>query len=403
MHEIDIPGLSDDADYAGSVQQLFIFEFRGSRLLISEQFLDTAVSIVPIHVDSDSDVMSLNGRQVLGTEAELKEDGKLHVTERRHRKQIVELTTVCGAKIEEPDEIRKEIITFYQSLMGTAMTNITAVSRAIMKTGPTLNHTQQLTLCEEITEKEIYDGLCSIGDDKVPASLGLQANLSKSAMYFGGVSGMVQSQIQQDLGYSFGELPFRYLGVPLATKKLSIVQWQPLIVRIVAKISSWIAKKLSYAGRVQLVKTVIFGVQAYWAQIFVLPSKVMKIIQAYCRSYIWLRANVITKRALVSWDKMCTPKSAGRLNLVNLKVWNKAAILKICWDIEQKQDRLWIKWIHSYYIKGQSMEEVRVPAQACWIVRKILGTKEMLHILHNEDVGKKSMIRQAYKQMLGSF
>ncbi|WMV45997.1 hypothetical protein MTR67_039382 [Solanum verrucosum] len=49
------------------------------------------------------------------------------------------------------------------------------------------------------------------------------------------------------------------------------------------------------------------------------------------------------------------------------------------------------------------MEEVRVPAQACWMVRKILGTKEMLHILHNEVVGKKSMIRQAYKQMLGSF
>ncbi|KAH0769465.1 hypothetical protein KY290_013446 [Solanum tuberosum] len=56
------------------------------------------------------------------------------------------------------------------------------------------------------------------------AASGLQANLSKSAMYFGGVSGMVQNQIQQGLGYSFGELPFRYLGVPLATKKLSIVQ-----------------------------------------------------------------------------------------------------------------------------------------------------------------------------------
>jgi len=125
-------------------------------------------------------------------------------------------------------------------------------------------------------------------------------------------------------------MPFRYLGVPLATKKLSIVQWQPLIDRIVAKISSWTAKKLSYAGRVQLVRTVIFGVQAYWAQIFVLPAKVMKIIQAYCRSYIWSGANVITKRALVSWDKVCTPKSAGGLNLVNLKVWNKAAILKMC-------------------------------------------------------------------------
>uniref|UniRef100_A0A0V0I2E3 Putative ovule protein n=1 Tax=Solanum chacoense TaxID=4108 RepID=A0A0V0I2E3_SOLCH len=129
---------------------------------------------------------------------------------------------------------------------------------------------------------------------------GLQANLSKSVMYFGGVSSMVQRQIQQDLGYSFGVLPFRYLGVPLATKKLSIAQWQPLMDRIVAKISSWTAKKLSYARRIQLVRTVIFGVQAYWAQIFVLPAKVMKIIQAYCRSYIWSGANVITKKALVS-------------------------------------------------------------------------------------------------------
>ncbi|KAJ8536080.1 hypothetical protein K7X08_034481 [Anisodus acutangulus] len=60
---------------------LFMFEFRGARILISEQFPDTAGSIVSIHVDSD--VMSLDGRQVLETEAELKEDGKLHVTVRK--------------------------------------------------------------------------------------------------------------------------------------------------------------------------------------------------------------------------------------------------------------------------------------------------------------------------------
>ncbi|XP_057446923.1 probable auxin efflux carrier component 1c [Lotus japonicus] len=60
---------------------LFMFEFRGARMLISEQFPDTAASIVSIHVDSD--VMSLDGRQVLETEAEIKEDGKLHVTVRK--------------------------------------------------------------------------------------------------------------------------------------------------------------------------------------------------------------------------------------------------------------------------------------------------------------------------------
>ena len=78
----------------------------------------------------------------------------------------------------------------------------------------------------------------------------LEANLSKSAIYFGGVFGTVMCHIQQTLGYSHGALPFRYLGIPLSTKKLNLIQWQPLIDQIVAKISFWTAKKVSYAGRV---------------------------------------------------------------------------------------------------------------------------------------------------------
>nr|AAN71616.1 PIN-like protein [Gossypium hirsutum] len=60
---------------------LFMFEYKGAKMLISEQFPDTAGSIVSIHVDSD--IMSLDGRQPLETEAEIKEDGKLHVTVRK--------------------------------------------------------------------------------------------------------------------------------------------------------------------------------------------------------------------------------------------------------------------------------------------------------------------------------
>nr|BAH47608.1 auxin:hydrogen symporter/transporter [Zinnia elegans] len=60
---------------------LFLFEFRAARMLISEQFPGNAGSIAVIHVDSD--VVSLDGRQVLETETEIKEDGKPHVTVRK--------------------------------------------------------------------------------------------------------------------------------------------------------------------------------------------------------------------------------------------------------------------------------------------------------------------------------
>ncbi|XP_060170313.1 uncharacterized protein LOC132601225 [Lycium barbarum] len=116
---------------------------------------------------------------------------------------------------------------------------------------------------------------------------GLQAKMAKSGAYFGDVDTSIRTIILQQLGYSQGDLPFRYLGIPLASKQLSLVQWQPLIEKIVSKFSSWTAKTLSYA------------------------AKVLKTIEAYCRSYIWSGANVITKRALMSWERMRLQLAAG--------------------------------------------------------------------------------------------
>ncbi|XP_068327907.1 auxin efflux carrier component 2-like [Pyrus communis] len=60
---------------------LFMFEYRGAKLLISEQFPETAASITSFKVDSD--VVSLNGREPLQTDAEIGDDGKLHVVVKR--------------------------------------------------------------------------------------------------------------------------------------------------------------------------------------------------------------------------------------------------------------------------------------------------------------------------------
>ncbi|KAG1326887.1 Auxin efflux carrier component 2 [Cocos nucifera] len=61
---------------------LFLFEYRGAKALISEQFPpDIAGSITSFRVDSD--VVSLNGGEPLQTDAEVGQDGKLHVVVRR--------------------------------------------------------------------------------------------------------------------------------------------------------------------------------------------------------------------------------------------------------------------------------------------------------------------------------
>ncbi|XP_057547851.1 auxin efflux carrier component 4-like [Amaranthus tricolor] len=70
---------------------LFLFEYRGAKILIMEQFPETAGSIVSFKVDSD--VVSLDGRDFLETDAEIGEDGKLHV---KVRKSNVSRRSISG-------------------------------------------------------------------------------------------------------------------------------------------------------------------------------------------------------------------------------------------------------------------------------------------------------------------
>ncbi|CAK7356979.1 unnamed protein product [Dovyalis caffra] len=60
---------------------LFMFEYRGAKRLIAEKFPETAASISSFKVDSD--VVSLSGNEPLETDAEIRDDGKLHVVVRR--------------------------------------------------------------------------------------------------------------------------------------------------------------------------------------------------------------------------------------------------------------------------------------------------------------------------------
>ncbi|XP_019251156.1 PREDICTED: uncharacterized protein LOC109230079 [Nicotiana attenuata] len=473
----------------------------------------------------------------------------------------------------DPEEIREEIIKFYKSLMGSAAHILPAVNKQTMRKGPVITQQQRIRLCAEVTKKEIYDGLYSIGNDKSPGVDGYNAYFFKKVwplvkaevvdfvkdffktgrlyraisctpiilvpktakpntvneyspiacctVLYKIIAKILASRLQEvvadiicesqagfipgrkianniflshelvkdytrknisprcmikiDLqkAYDYVEWPFvrqmlNELGFPdqfvfwimecvqtvnytvvingeqskpfnaarglrqgdpispflfaIAMKYLSRllnelkedkmyqfhpkcaklgfslklqdcklilgravyfggVKKEPLIEKITARITSWTTKKQSYAGRTQLAKSVLFGMQAYRAQLFPIPSKVLKTIDAYYRSYVWSGSNTITKKAPVAWDRVCMPKSMGGIGIINIKLWNQASQIKTCWDVVHKQDKMWIRWIHAYYIKGKPLMETISPAQASWITRKILESKNKLHLV----------------------
>jgi DNA polymerase III psi subunit len=104
-----------------------------------------------------------------------------------------------------------------------------------------------------------------------------------------------------------GTLPVRYLGVPLITKRLSTADCEVLMGKITAQIDSWLSKHLSIVGRLQLISSVLFSLQVFWDSVFILPKKVIKMLEHKLNRFLWCGKDDKAK-AKVAWDKVCVPK-----------------------------------------------------------------------------------------------
>lgn len=89
---------------------------------------------------------------------------------------------------------------------------------------------------------------------------GLKPNMQKSDCFFGNVSCEVIQSILDTTGLSQGSFPIRYLGLPLITGKLKISDCMPLVRKLCARIEVWTSIFLSYAGRLQLIKSVLSSI-----------------------------------------------------------------------------------------------------------------------------------------------
>ncbi|XP_013624294.1 PREDICTED: uncharacterized protein LOC106330365 [Brassica oleracea var. oleracea] len=107
---------------------------------------------------------------------------------------------------------------------------------------------------------------------------GLCLNLAKTGLFVDGANHTVSREMAASFGLSQGSLPVRYLGLPLMPHKLRPHDYQPLIDRVTKKIKSWTLRNLSFAGRLQLIQSVLYG--SLWVA--------------------WVKHNIIGDRLL--WD-----------------------------------------------------------------------------------------------------
>ncbi|KAL0358309.1 UNVERIFIED_CONTAM: Transposon TX1 uncharacterized protein [Sesamum angustifolium] len=114
------------------------------------------------------------------------------------------------------------------------------------------------------------------GPDLFASHSGLHTNPQKSHLILSKAANGVRTSLLETLGFQEGRLPL----------------------------------SLSFAGRVQLIKSVLLAFEVYWAMAFLLPKGVMKEIVKRIRTFLW-RGNSSSGYPKVAWESVCKPIEEG--------------------------------------------------------------------------------------------
>ncbi|PWA56937.1 reverse transcriptase domain, Reverse transcriptase zinc-binding domain protein [Artemisia annua] len=136
-------------------------------------------------------------------------------------------------------------------------------------------------------------------------------------------------------------------------------------------------------------ESVLSSMHIYWASVFVLPARIVSDLEQLMRGFLWkgyskvawevvclpkeegglgirrlesfntaLIAAHIWRYSKVAWEVVCLPKEEGGLGIRRLEFFNTALIAAHIWRLFNSMDSLWVKWIHTYRLRGRNFWDV---------------------------------------------
>ncbi|KAL5134431.1 Transposon TX1 uncharacterized protein [Glycine soja] len=276
-----------------------------------------------------------------------------------------------GTILTEQSDIHNEVMEFYRKLMGSTASNLRHIDIQAMRDDKQITFDQGAFLTATITEVEIVKALQGIGDLKAPGIDGygakffknswhivkkdfiaamneffekgtlLKINPAKRKVFCGGLNYDSIQVVKNITGFEEGTLPVKYLGVPLSCIKLNVRHYLPLVEKIVGRIRHWSSKLLGIAGRIQLVRSIITVIAQYWMSVFPMPKK---------------------------------------------------------------DDNLWVKWIHAYFLKGNNVMSATVKSNSTWILKSIMKQRPQVNNLQQIWIEmlrkRKFSMKQVYMELV---
>ncbi|XP_044452145.1 uncharacterized protein [Triticum aestivum] len=179
---------------------------------------------------------------------------------------------------------------------------------------------------------------------------GLTINFEKSTFAPIHVDPHSATLMASSLGCTVASFPQNYLGLPLSTHKLRLLDFHPMIAKVDKRLAGWRGHLLSAAGRAVLVKSVIRALPTYAMSAMLLPAGTILEIDKRCRAFFWAGDDTVNGgQCKVAWDEVCAPICKGGLGFRCLRTHNICLLLKSLSKIHCPGNATWETWLANTY------------------------------------------------------
>lgn len=169
---------------------------------------------------------------------------------------------------------------------------------------------------------KIFDEFAVFSDFKISPQ--------KSTIFLAGVSEENKDELLAKFPFAKGDLPVRYLGLPLLSKRMTTTDYGMLVDRIRTRLRSWTGRHDTYHMQedYNCCNRLSKGLVNFWIQEFRLPNQCIIKIESLCAVFLWSGPSLNTRKSKVAWRDVCKPEKGG-LGFKSLKEANVVSCLKL--------------------------------------------------------------------------
>ncbi|XP_043697107.1 uncharacterized protein LOC122647867, partial [Telopea speciosissima] len=250
---------------------------------------------------------------------EAEAEAELFQIQRQHRKHILEIQGENGDIVKNPSQIKEEAISFYKKLFGTDSADCGFFPSSIpLKHGLSQAHQESLT--RRISNKEIMEVVFAFKNSKAPGPDGFGAAFYKHSWEIVGEDltlavkwFFMKSYLPSSVNATFislipktgdvtsfaGYRPIALCNLfyKIITKVLSnrlqgvigqvVSDCQSAFIKGRSRLDGWKARLLSFAGRLQLLNSILQECYIYWSGLFGLPGALKTKLESMFSNFLW--------------------------------------------------------------------------------------------------------------------